>query len=73
MYFPTVQNSFIYNCLCLCWRDVLWGYKRKLVDWEFVVGIADFYVSNGSVDPLEVDLICMGELDIQEIETGYFS
>lgn len=68
MYFPVVPNSFIYNCMRLCWRDVLWGYERKLVDWKFVVEIADFYVSNGSANPLEVDLIFLGELDIQEIE-----
>lgn len=73
MYFPVVPNSFIYNCMCLCWRDVLWGYERKLVDWKFVVEIANFYVSNGSTNPLEVDLIFFGELDIQEIERGLHS
>ncbi|WP_397429015.1 DUF2247 family protein [Pseudomonas piscis] len=58
--------------MCLYWRDVLWGYERKLVGWEFVVEIADFYVSNGSVNPLEVDLICLGEVDLKEIESKLY-
>ncbi|MEN5095206.1 DUF2247 family protein [Pseudomonas protegens] len=73
MYFPEIPNSFIYSCTFLCWRDVLWGYQRKLIGWEFVVEIADFYVSNGSVNSLEVDLICFGKLDIQEIESTLYS
>lgn len=73
MYFPMVPSSFIYNCIYLCWRDVLWVYERKLVGWSFVVEMADFYVSNGAANPLEVDLICLGELDIQEIEKKLYS
>lgn len=68
MYFPMEPNSFIYSCVDLCWRDVLWGYERGLVDWRFIVEFADFNVSNGSVEPLEIDLICLGEIDIREIE-----
>ncbi|WMD22483.1 DUF2247 family protein [Achromobacter seleniivolatilans] len=68
MYFPVIPNSFICNYLDLCWRDVVWGYERKLVDWSFIVDLAAFYVSRGSVNPLEVDLICLGELDVVEIE-----
>ncbi|WP_124355248.1 DUF2247 family protein [Pseudomonas chlororaphis] len=73
MYFPVIPYSFIYNCVRLCWRDVLWGYEHKLVGWEFIVGIANFRVSNGSVEPLEIDLVCLGEFDIREIEIGLCS
>ncbi|TLG90648.1 DUF2247 family protein [Pseudomonas edaphica] len=73
MYFSMIPYSFIYNCVFLCWRDVLWGYEHKLVGWEFVVGMADFHVSNGSTKPLEVDLICLNDFDIQEIESGLYS
>ncbi len=68
MYFPMVPNSFIYSCVDLCWRDVRWGYERRLVGWKLVVEFADFNVSNGSVESLEIDLICLGEIDIREIE-----
>lgn len=68
MYFPEIPNSYIYSCKCLCWQDVAWGYEHKLVNWEFVVGMAEFRVSNGSTNNLEVDLICLGRGDIQEIE-----
>lgn len=69
MYYPVIPYSFIYENACLCWRDVLWGYLHNLVDWKFVVGIADYHVSSGSYEMLEVDLICLGGTDIQEIES----
>jgi len=68
MFFPPVPNSFIYSCGYLGWRDVLWGYRRELVSWEFVVGFAEFCVSNGSACTQEIDMVCLGLTDIQEIE-----
>ncbi|MBI6819840.1 MULTISPECIES: DUF2247 family protein [Pseudomonas] len=72
MYFPTVPNTYICNCICLNWLDALWGYERKLVGWSFVVELANFKVSNGSDKPLELDLVFLGEFDIQEIEKNMY-
>ncbi|WP_209436718.1 DUF2247 family protein, partial [Pseudomonas gingeri] len=62
------KYSFIYDCACFCWCDVLWGYEHDVVGWEFVVGIADFFVSNGSDDELEIELVFLEGGDIEEIE-----
>lgn len=73
MYFPLIPSSFIYKNIELCWRDVLWGYERNLVDWSFIVEVADFFVSKGSVNSIEIDLICLGLEDIKEIEEKMYA
>lgn len=73
MYFPVIPNSFICTCVSLCWRDVAWGYERKLVDWRFIVDVAEYFVSRGSVDTLESEILSLGELDIEEIERKLYS
>ncbi|MEN4922750.1 DUF2247 family protein [Achromobacter spanius] len=68
MYFPVIPIPLIYSCVDLCWRDIVWGYERKLVDLKFIVYVAEFHVSNGSDNPLEVEIICLDEFDVEEIE-----
>ncbi|AAO56692.1 conserved hypothetical protein [Pseudomonas syringae pv. tomato str. DC3000] len=68
MHFPMVPDLFIYDCVFLCWRDTLWGYERGLVGWDFVVGLANFSVSKGASHPWELELIFLGEFEVQEVE-----
>lgn len=68
MYFPDIPCCFIFRLNVLDWYDVLWGYEHGVIDWKFIVNAADYNVSYGSVDPLEIELICMGEGEIEGIE-----
>lgn len=51
-----IPYSFIKKRASLSWRDVLWGYENKLLQWQDVVAIALDRLPSGSENELELEL-----------------
>lgn len=62
-----IQSSFIRRHVFLSWRDMLWGYKRRLIEESSVIAMAQDRLLCGSNDPLEVELASLRKSEIQEV------
>jgi hypothetical protein len=51
-----ISFSFVQEYALLTWRNVLWGYERKLIGWPFVVDMARAQLSTDSDNPRALEL-----------------
>jgi hypothetical protein len=62
-----IPYSFIRSRLPLSWQDAAWGHEHKYLSWADLPAIAEDRLVDGSSDPLETSLACLGKSDIAEM------